>query len=197
MYLVKWIFYRFKREGGARKCRGKPANRTSPSQWAVSVISTFTTPTTPGNGIGRSFQRREDLGVISRTVDARCAPVGLVQFEEVNFEQDPGMSVNYPKFIMETPIKKIKSDVKGNYFLEWTDEERKELEEKILNLQDNQLAALACLMVGFSKENVEDVVKDIKENKQQSGHLCILIDEAKSKEELLWWVDYFTKANKK
>jgi len=96
---------------------------------------------------------------------------------------------------MEIPIKKIKSDVKSVLDLEWTDEERRGLEEKILSLRDDQLAALACLMVGFSKEDVEDVVRDIKEKKQGSGHLCILTDEAKSKEELLWWIDYFTKAN--
>lgn len=98
---------------------------------------------------------------------------------------------------MEIPIRKIKSDIKGVYSLDWTDEERKELEERILNLKDDQLGALACLMVGFSEEDVEDVVKDIKENKQGSGHLCILTDEAESKEKLLWWVDYFTRANKK
>lgn len=98
---------------------------------------------------------------------------------------------------MEIPIKKIKSDIKGVYFLEWTDEERKELEEKILNLRDDQLGALASLMVGFKKEDIDDVVKDIKENKQGSGHLYIVTDEAKSKEDLLWWVDYFTKTNKK
>ena len=97
---------------------------------------------------------------------------------------------------MEIPIRKIKSKEWGVHSLEWTDEERKELEEKILNLRDDQLAALLCLVVGFHKEDLDYIVKDIKENKQGSGDLCVLTDEAKSKEELLWWVDYFTRANK-
>lgn len=105
------------------------------------------------------------------------------------------MSVNYPKFIMEIPIKKIKSDIKGAYYLEWTNEERKELEEKILNLRDDQLAVLGYLMVKFQQNDLQDVVKDIRTNKQESEDLSIIIDEAKSKEELIWWVDYFTKAN--
>ena len=96
---------------------------------------------------------------------------------------------------MELPIRKIKSKERGVYSLEWTDEERKELEEKILNLHDDQLAALAALVVGFKKEDIEEVVRDVKDNKQGSGHLCIITDEADSKEDLLWWVDYFTKVN--
>jgi hypothetical protein len=97
---------------------------------------------------------------------------------------------------MEIPIKKIKSDVKGVCDLEWTNEERKELEEKILNLRDDQVAVLGYLMVKFQQKDLQDVAKDIRTNKQKSEDLRIIIDEAKSKEELLWWVDYFTKANK-
>ena len=79
--------------------------------------------------------------------------------------------------------------------MEWTNEERKELEEKILNLRDDQLAVLGYLMVKFQQNDLQDVVKDIRTNKQESEDLSIIIDEAKSKEELIWWVDYFTKAN--
>lgn len=56
---------------------------------------------------------------------------------------------------MEIPIKKIKSDVKETNSLEWTNKERKELEEKILNLRDDQIAILSYAMVKFSKEDIK------------------------------------------
>ena len=97
---------------------------------------------------------------------------------------------------MKLPIRIIKSNERGTYSLDWTDEERKELEEKILNLRDDQIAALATIVVGFKRKDIKNVVKDIQEHKPGSGHLCMVTDEASSKEELLWWVDYFTRVNK-
>ena len=59
---------------------------------------------------------------------------------------------------MEIPIKKIKSNIKGIHELEWTNEERKELEEKILNLRDDQLAALLHIVVGFLKKDFKGML---------------------------------------
>ena len=81
--------------------------------------------------------------------------------------------------------------------LQWSDEERTELESRILNLRKDQIAALFCCVgIKFSKDDIEDVVNDIMDNKQKSGHLGILTDEANSKEDLLWWISYFESANK-
>ena len=93
-------------------------------------------------------------------------------------------------------IKKSKlSNCKGD--LRWSDKERTELESKILRLRKDQIAALFyCVGIKFSKDDIEKVVSDIINNKQKSGHLGILTDEASSKEDLLWWISYFESANK-
>jgi len=80
--------------------------------------------------------------------------------------------------------------------LVWGKKEQEGLELRILDLRDDQIGALAALLVGFGKEDIEDVVKDIRQNGRESGHLPILIFEPKSKEDLLWWLDYFEKENK-
>lgn len=87
---------------------------------------------------------------------------------------------------------------KEQYELEWDENERKEVEKRILNLRDDQLAALLNLVgLGFSLNDIEEVVEEIKTNKHESGHLPILIEEAESKEVLLWWVEFFEKHNRK
>jgi hypothetical protein len=91
---------------------------------------------------------------------------------------------------------KKKKGPRGVYSLSWTDEEKTKLESRILNLRKDQIAALLNLVgLDFSKDDIKEVVKDIIENKQNSGHLSILTDEADSKENLLWWIDYFESAN--
>ncbi|MFH0906964.1 MAG: hypothetical protein V1829_01800, partial [bacterium] len=78
------------------------------------------------------------------------------------------------------------------------DKERQELESRILSLRNDQIATLLNLVgLKFSRNDIEDVVKDITENKQCSGHLITLTDEADSKENLLWWISYFEKTNRK
>ena len=78
--------------------------------------------------------------------------------------------------------------------LVWEPEERIGLEKRILALRDDQIASLPYVVgIAFSINDIENIVKDIKENGHQSGHLSILTDEAKSKELLLWWLDYFEK----
>ncbi len=95
----------------------------------------------------------------------------------------------------EVEIKRSKEKIVGGD-LDWTKEEFKELEKRVLNLKSHQIGSLASLLVGFKKEDIENVVSDIKENGSNSGHLSILIYEAPSKEDLLWWLDYFEKHNK-
>lgn len=92
---------------------------------------------------------------------------------------------------------KVKKGPKEPWGLEWTNKEEKELEKKILSLRDDQLATLLSFMAGFFKEDIEEIVREIRKEKQGSPNLWTLIDEAESKEKLLWWVDYFTKVNKK
>jgi len=85
-----------------------------------------------------------------------------------------------------------------SYELEWTTEEEKDLMRRILNLRDDQIASLLNLVgLNFSLSDIENVVKDIRENSERSAHLPILIHEANSKENLLWWLDYFERANLK
>jgi len=101
----------------------------------------------------------------------------------------------------EPPRKEIKIKIqkgpKEPWGLEWTNKERKELEKKILNLRSDQLAGLLfAVEIRFKKEDIEYVVEEIKKDKRESIHLDVLIEEADSKENLLWWVDYFTRANK-
>jgi len=93
-------------------------------------------------------------------------------------------------------IKKEKSSV-HRPDLQWTNEERIKLESRIPKLREDQIAALFyCVGIEFSKDDIKNVVNDIIDNKQRSGHLGILTDEADSKENLLWWVRYFESFNK-
>jgi len=81
--------------------------------------------------------------------------------------------------------------------LQWTPKERRQLEKRILSLRNDQIAALLNLVgLGFSKKDIDHIVSDIRNFGSKSGHLPILTDEADSKENLLWWVNYFEEANK-
>ena len=73
----------------------------------------------------------------------------------------------------------------------WTKDERNKLEKDILSLRDDQVGALAKILVGFRDEDILDIVRDIRENGVESGHLSILLEEADSKEQAYWWVGYF------
>lgn len=80
----------------------------------------------------------------------------------------------------------------------WGEGEREKVEARILALRDDQIGALLNLVgLGFSKNDIEDVVAEIKEHGSQSGHLPILMEEPSSKEDLLWWVMYFEKHSSK
>lgn len=103
-------------------------------------------------------------------------------------------------YLKERPVN-ISVD-KGGYFdrqeLQWSAKEEKELQSRILALRDDQIAVLPHLVnIYFSKDDIENVVAEIRKNNRQSGHLPIIISEADSKESLLWWLDYFEKQNEK
>lgn len=85
--------------------------------------------------------------------------------------------------------------VQKNFFmnknLDWTDEQRKEIEKRILNLRKDQIGALLYLSgLTFSKKDLHEVIEDIVKNREGSGHLPILIEEGDLKE-LLWWLEFF------
>jgi hypothetical protein len=80
------------------------------------------------------------------------------------------------------------------YELNWTKKEKKELYKRILNLKKDQIAALLNLSgLNFNLNDIEKIVEEILEDREKSAHLDILISEAKSKELLLWWINFFEK----
>ena len=81
--------------------------------------------------------------------------------------------------------------------LDWTLKEEGKLVSRIFNLRYDQVAALAWLVgVGFEKGDLERIFYNIKEDNDWSNVLPIVY-EADSKENLLWWLEFFEKANKK
>ena len=81
--------------------------------------------------------------------------------------------------------------------LQWSEKELEDLSNRILRLREDQIAALLNLSgLNFLTSDIEAVVADIIENGRQSGHLPILLNEAHSKDTLLWWLEYFEKINK-
>jgi hypothetical protein len=78
----------------------------------------------------------------------------------------------------------------------WTEKEYKNLVSRVLSLRNDQIGALANLAgPGFSLKNINHVVEEIREGKITSANLDVILIEAKSKETLLWWIDYFEKSN--
>ena len=93
------------------------------------------------------------------------------------------------------PIKISKFTGRGE--LKWNKKEENNLFSKILKLKDDQIGALASIIAGFRKENIKDVAREIRRNKKNSGYLPLIVYEARSKKDLLWWIGYFEKANVK
>ncbi|MBI2010799.1 MAG: hypothetical protein HYS89_00985 [Candidatus Colwellbacteria bacterium] len=82
--------------------------------------------------------------------------------------------------------------------LQWEEKERAEIVSRMLALRDDQIGALIGLAgPGFYKEDIEDIVKEFRAEGEQAGNLEIFLTEATSKEDLLWWLDYFERANRK
>jgi hypothetical protein len=80
--------------------------------------------------------------------------------------------------------------------LKWTKKERKEVEAKVLNLRDDQIGALLNLVgLNFFRDAIYEAIAEIRRHGADSVHLDILLTEADSKENLLWWVDFFHKSN--
>mgnify|MGYP001767797696 CR=1 FL=1 len=95
-------------------------------------------------------------------------------------------------------IKRFKSNpFKNKGDLDWSEKEFHILEKRVLNLRDDQIGLLALLVAGFYKDDLRNIVKDIRSDGTESIHLSIIICEAESKDELLWWLDYFEEFNKR
>lgn len=81
--------------------------------------------------------------------------------------------------------------------LKWDEKEARDLEKRIINLHDDQIVALFFLVgIAFFKKDIPDVLQEIRKIGEGAIGLGILLDEADSKENLFWWVDFFTKANR-
>ncbi len=82
--------------------------------------------------------------------------------------------------------------------LKWEEIEVKHIRERIINLRSDQIAALTWLVgVKFYRNDLEEVALEIKKEKHNSVNIDAIIYEASSKEDLLWWLNYFEKENKK
>jgi len=78
----------------------------------------------------------------------------------------------------------------------WDDKERESVENRILNLKRDQIAALLNLAgLNFATKDIEIIVNEILEQQHSSDHLDLLMTENKSKENLLWWIVFFEKHN--
>lgn len=73
----------------------------------------------------------------------------------------------------------------------WDEKEERELGKRILKLSDTQIGALLGLLAGFKADVIKETVAEIRKYGLRSGHLPILLEEVRSMEELLWWVNYF------
>lgn len=94
----------------------------------------------------------------------------------------------------EVKIKKVDRIGRGD--LDFSDEEAITLGNRILKLRDDQVVALASLVkVIFRPENRDEVLADIRSGGWDSGHLSIIVYEADSKENLVWWIEFFEKYN--
>jgi len=81
--------------------------------------------------------------------------------------------------------------------LKWDEKEARDLEKRIINLRDDQIVALFFLVgIAFFKKDIPHVLQEVREIGEGAIHLGTLLNEPDSKENLLWWVDFFTKANR-
>ena len=97
---------------------------------------------------------------------------------------------------MEYKLPIIKDKPTKRHELVWTKKEEKDIADRICNLKNDQLGALLNILLGFNEKDIPEIVKEIKEQKLNSGHLSILLEEADTKEKIKWWISYFEKANK-
>jgi hypothetical protein len=97
---------------------------------------------------------------------------------------DKIMTLNY------SIIKKITKPMFQEYSLE-----EKNLMQRIKNLRIDQIAALIELVgIHFNKQVLEDIAKKIKNSEAEDiEYVDIIIDEARSKEELEFWLNFFEK----
>lgn len=85
-----------------------------------------------------------------------------------------------------------------NSELKWNRKDEINIKKRILNLKADQITSLPFLVkIIFDKDNLKSTVNEILKNKIHSVNLETIICEADSKENLIWWVNYFENFNKK
>ena len=79
---------------------------------------------------------------------------------------------------------------------QWKPDERRDVESRILCLRLDQIGALLNLCgLKFKPSDIPGVVDEVISNGHRSIHLDILMSETKSKDDLLWWLEYFEKGS--
>lgn len=80
--------------------------------------------------------------------------------------------------------------------LKWDKKEETEITARILALRDDQVAALFYFVgIRFKKNDIREVVAEIRKNKENAIHMSTLLSEADSKDHLLWWINYLEESN--
>ncbi|MCL4427309.1 hypothetical protein M1534_03075 [Patescibacteria group bacterium] len=81
--------------------------------------------------------------------------------------------------------------------MRWAMIEEQETERRIIKLRDDQIIALFfCVGISFFTQDIPDILQDIHTTGEGSIYFGTLLDEADSKENLLWWIDFFEQHNK-
>ncbi len=112
--------------------------------------------------------------------------VKKIEIKKLNKKNPSKLELNIHKIHIVNSIKE----------LEWKDSEKGKLGKRILTLRKDQLGALFYLVkIIFSKTNITHIVEEMIKYKSNSIYLDILLCEADSKENLLWWVKFFEKYN--
>lgn len=88
-------------------------------------------------------------------------------------------------------------DARAEYFV-WEEREKFKVASRILRLRDDQIAALLGGVTGlkFYTEDIEELIREFREDGHRSAHLETLMTEGDSKEILLWWIEFFEKHNR-
>lgn len=76
--------------------------------------------------------------------------------------------------------------------LVWKDERRRQIESRILDLKDEQIAALFSKVgINYPNTPMKEIVQDIRRDEHGATDLDILITEASSKDKLIKEIERF------
>lgn len=84
-----------------------------------------------------------------------------------------------------------------NKCLKWKDKEYEKAAKRILDLADEQIIELFERVEIYFAAPMKEVIEEIRKWGVDSVNLNILMTEVKSKRELLKWVNYYEKIQKK